>query len=57
MNFILIIIGWFIGGFIINYLFYNEVPDYLVGKSQTAKALHIILNIVTVIALLLNIFS
>lgn len=57
MNFILIIIGWFVAGFIINFLFYSGKPDYLVGKSQTVKTLHIILNIVTIIVLLSNVFS
>lgn len=52
-----LIIFWFVAGFIINFFFYSGKPDYLVGKSQTAKTLHIILNIVTAIALLANIFA
>jgi hypothetical protein len=51
-----IIVLWFIAGFIINFFFYSGKPDYLVGKSQTAKTLHIISNIVAGIAFLANIF-
>jgi hypothetical protein len=52
-----LIIFWFVAGFIINFFFYSGKPDHLVGKSQTAKTLHIALNIFTGIALLLNIIS
>ena len=52
-----IIIGWFIVGFIINFLFYNNVPTELHGRNETAKAVHIIVNIITVIILLKTIFS
>jgi uncharacterized membrane protein YgaE (UPF0421/DUF939 family) len=52
-----IIALWFLVGFLINFFFYSGKPDYLLGKSQTAKNFHIILNIVTGIALLANIFS
>jgi hypothetical protein len=52
-----LIIFWFVAGFIINFFFYSGKPDHLVGKSQTAKSLHILLNIFIGIALLLNIIS
>jgi len=48
---------WFVAGFLINFFFYSGKPDHLVGKSQTAKTLHILLNIFIGIALLLNFFS
>ena len=51
-----IILCWFIVGFLINIFFYGGKPDYMVGKSQTAKTLHIILNIVIAVAIFGNIF-
>lgn len=52
-----LIIGWFAIGFVINVFFYAGKPDYLLGKSNTAKSLHIILNIITVIVLVFIIVS
>ncbi len=56
MNILLIIIGWFVAGFLINVFFYGGKPDYQVGTSNGAKTLHIIVNIITVIMLLRAIF-
>lgn len=47
-----IIIGWFIAGFIINFLAYAGKPQHEIGNSSTAKALHILINIIAVIAIL-----
>ena len=56
MNILLIIVGWFVAGFLINVFFYGGKPDHLVGKSNGAKTLHIIVNIITVIMLFKAIF-
>tara|TARA_R110002096_G_scaffold373980_3_gene567541 strand:- start:124 stop:294 length:171 start_codon:yes stop_codon:yes gene_type:complete len=47
-----IIVGWFVLGFIINFFAYGGKPQHEMGKSDSAKALNNILNIVTVIALI-----
>jgi hypothetical protein len=52
-----IIIGWFVLGFIINIIAYGGQSRNEMGKSESAKALHIILNIITVIAIIATIFS
>lgn len=52
-----IIVAWLVAGFIINFIFYAGKPQHLMGKSQTARALHILLNIITVIAILAAIVS
>lgn len=52
-----IIIGWFVLGFIINVITYGGRPQNEMGKSDSAKALHNILNIITVIALIAVLFS
>lgn len=52
-----LIIAWFAIGFLINVFFYAGKPDYLLGKSNTAKSLHIILNIITVIVFVFIIIS
>lgn len=52
-----IIIGWFVLGFVINILAYGGRPHHEMGKSESAKALHIILNILTVIALIAILFG
>lgn len=57
LNLIMLIIGWFIAGGVINFLFYNGVPVENRGENDGAKTLHIILNIVAVIALFKIIFS
>jgi hypothetical protein len=51
-NIISILFGWFLVGILINFIFYNGKPVHLVGKSETAKNLHIITNILLVILLL-----
>ena len=51
-----LVIGWFVAGFLINFLFYAGKPDYLVGKSETAKNVHVITNIITVILILMTLF-
>jgi|GEM_PF-4664548 len=52
-----IIVGWFVLGFVINFIAYRGKPQHEMGKSDSAKALHNILNIVTVIALIAVLFS
>ena len=52
-----IVTGWFILGAIINYVIYYGAPSHTLGKSPTAKGLHIILNIITIIAILACLFS
>ena len=52
-----LVIGWFVAGFLINFFFYAGKPDYLIGKSETAKNVHIITNIITVILILMTLFS
>ncbi len=51
-----LVIGWFVAGFVINFFFYAGKPDSLVGKSETAKNVHIIINIITVILILMIFF-
>jgi len=51
-----LVIGWFVAGFLINFFFYAGKPDYLVGKSETAKSVHIITNIITVILFFMILF-
>lgn len=45
-----VIVAWFILGGIINFLAYSNKPSHLNGTSQTAKTLHILINIGAVIA-------
>ena len=52
-----IIIGWFVIGFIINFLVYGGKPNSEMGKTETAKSLHIILNVITVIFLIAVLFK
>lgn len=52
-----LIIGWFVVGFIINLLVYAGTPVSEQGHSQTAKSLHLVLNIATVLGLLSTILS
>ena len=52
-----IIICWFIVGFLINIFFYAGKPAYLDGSSNSAKSIHIIVNIITVIILVATLFS
>lgn len=52
-----IIIEWFIIGFIINFLVYGGKPNSEMGKSETVKSLHIILNVITVIFLIAVLFK
>ena len=47
-----IIGGWFAAGFMINVIVYSGQPEHKMEKSGTAKTLHIILNILTIIALI-----
>ena len=54
---ILIVVGWVLLGGVINFLFYNDVPNHLRGHDPSAKTVHIILNIATFIFLLKTIFS
>lgn len=51
-----IIFLWFIAGTIINFIFYNGVPDSQLGNNETAKAIHIIVNIITLILLFKVVF-
>lgn len=46
---IYLLIGWFLVGILINFIFYNGKPVHLVGKSETAKLLHIVANILLVV--------
>jgi ABC-type multidrug transport system fused ATPase/permease subunit len=43
---IIIVFGWFVFGFILNFIFYSNTPEHLVGKSETARYFHIIINII-----------
>jgi len=52
-----IIVAWFLIGAIINYIAYSGVPAELMGKSQTVKGIHILLNIGTVIAIFAALLS
>lgn len=51
-----LVIGWFVAGFLINFFFYAGKPDYLVGKSESAKFVHIITNIITIILFIVILF-
>jgi len=53
LTLIAVVIGWFFIGWIINYIFYSELPQELHGTSQGAKFAHILLNIITVIIIIL----
>ena len=52
-----IIVLWFIIGAIINFVYYSDTPIEYHGKNENAKTAHIIINIITVIVLLISIFS
>jgi hypothetical protein len=52
-----LVIGWFVVGFLINYLFYAGKPDYLVGKSEIAKNVHILINIITGVLIFMTLFT
>lgn len=52
-----IIITWFLLGFLINFFFYAGKPDYMIGKSNSAKNLHIIINICTIVIILYTLFK
>lgn len=51
-----IIVGWFVIGFMINFLFYSGEPQTNFGKNQTAKTAHIIINILAVILIIKTAF-
>jgi len=53
LTLIAVVIGWFFIGWIINYIFYSELPQELHGTSQGAKFAHILLNIITVIIIII----
>ena len=50
-------VAWFIAGAVINYISYDGKPAHERGKSETAKTLHILLNIATVIGIILIIIN
>lgn len=52
-----IIIAWFLLGFLINFFFYVGKPEYMIGKSKSAKNLHIIINICTIIIIIYTLFK
>lgn len=52
-----IVIAWLVAGFVINFLAYAGKPQHEIGKSDTAKALHILINIIAVIAIIAVIVS
>ncbi len=52
-----IIVGWLVIGFLINFIAYSDTPQHLRGNSQTAKNLHILLNVLAVIGIFIVIFS
>ena len=54
---IAVVIGWFLLGFLINFFFYVGKPDYMLGKSKTAKNLHILTNICTIFSVFYIIFK
>jgi hypothetical protein len=54
---IAVVIVWFLLGFLINFFFYAGKPDYMLGKSKTAKNLHILTNICTIFSILYFIFK
>lgn len=54
---IYLLIGWFLVGILINFIFYNGKPVHLVGKSETAKLLHIVANILLVVFIIAIIAS
>lgn len=56
-NIIYLLIGWFLVGILINFIFYNGKPDYLVGKSETARLLHIVANVLLVVFIIATIAS
>lgn len=56
-NVIYLLIGWFLVGIFINFIFYNGKPDYLVGKSETARLLHIVANVLLVVFIIATIAS
>ena len=56
LSLIMLIIGWVVAGAVINFMFYNDVPVDKRGSNDSAKAIHIILNIVVVIAFFKIIF-
>lgn len=56
-NIICLLFGWFLVGILINFIFYNDKPDYLVGKSETARLLHIVANVLLVVFIIATIAS
>jgi hypothetical protein len=48
-NIVLLVLAWFIFGTIISYLIYKNEPNSELGKNETAKTLHILLNITAII--------
>ncbi len=46
---------WLFLGFLINLIVYAGRPEYEIGTSGTARFLHIVLNIATVLAIIATI--
>jgi fumarate reductase subunit C len=57
LKILILVIGWFVIGFIINLLCYAGKPEKYHGKSQTAKSLHVVVNIITLLLFLGIIFE
>jgi len=57
INIIALVILWFLLGFLINFFFYAGKPDYMLGKSKSAKNAHILINICTIVIILYTIFK
>jgi hypothetical protein len=56
LTLIMLIIGWFVAGAVVNFIFYYNIPVDKRGSNDSVKAIHIILNIVALIAFFKIIF-
>jgi hypothetical protein len=52
-----VVIGWFVLGWVINFIIYSDKPIAIHGTSDTAKTLHILINIGAVIAIIAILIS
>jgi hypothetical protein len=51
---IMLIMFWFVAGFVINFIIYNNRPEHELGTSSVARYLHILTNIALVIMILVT---
>ena len=57
LTLIIVVVSWFLIGWVINYIFYSNMPQELHGTSKEAKFAHILLNIITFIIIVIILFG